>query len=93
MGPKRDVVGEWQKAAKKYGLRFGVSEHMGASFWWFQVAHGSDKTGPLAGVPYDGADPKYEDLYHCAGRTPRTRAAGTAPICVGRRSGSTASPT
>jgi alpha-L-fucosidase len=64
MGPKRDVVGDWQKAAKKYGLRFGVSEHMGASFTWFQVSHRADKTGPLAGVPYDGADPKYADLYH-----------------------------
>ena len=64
MGPKRDVVGDWQKAAKKLGLRFGVSEHLGASFTWFQPAHGSDKTGPKAGVPYDGADPKYEDLYH-----------------------------
>jgi len=64
MGPKRDVVGEWQKAARKEGLRFGVSEHLGASFTWFQDSHKSDKTGPLAGVPYDGADPKYEDLYH-----------------------------
>jgi alpha-L-fucosidase len=64
MGPKRDVVGGWQKAAQKYGLRFGVSEHMGASFTWFQASHGSDKTGPFAGVPYDGADPRYEDLYH-----------------------------
>jgi alpha-L-fucosidase len=64
MGPKRDVVGQWQQAAKKLGLRFGVSEHMGASFNWFQVARGSDKTGPLKGVPYDGADPKYEELYH-----------------------------
>jgi len=64
MGPKRDVVGDCQKAAQKYGLRFGVSEHMGASFTWFQASHGADKTGPLAGVPYDGADPQYEDLYH-----------------------------
>ena len=64
MGPKRDVVGDWQKAAKKEGLRFGVSEHLGASFTWFQPAHGSDKAGPKAGVPYDGADPKYQDLYH-----------------------------
>ena len=64
MGPKRDVVGDWQKAARKHGLRFGVSEHMGASFTWFQASHGADKTGPLAGVPYDGADPRYEDLYH-----------------------------
>ena len=64
MGPKRDVVGDWQKAARKNGLRFGVSEHLGASFSWFQDSHKSDKTGPLAGVPYDGADPKYQDLYH-----------------------------
>jgi alpha-L-fucosidase len=64
MGPHRDVVGDWQKAAKKLGLRFGVSEHLGASFTWFQDSHKSDKTGPFAGVPYDGADPKYEDLYH-----------------------------
>ena len=64
MGPKRDVVGDWQKAAKKQGLRFGVSEHMGASFTWFQVSHGADKTGPKAGMPYDGANPKYQELYH-----------------------------
>jgi len=64
MGPHRDVVGDWQKAAKKQGLRFGVSEHLGASFTWFQDSHHSDKTGPLAGVPYDGADPRYDDLYH-----------------------------
>jgi alpha-L-fucosidase len=25
-----------------------------------------DKTGPLAGVPYDGVDPKFADLYHDA---------------------------
>jgi alpha-L-fucosidase len=61
MGPQRDIVGDWQKAARKYGLRFGVSEHLGASFAWFQTSHGSDKTGPLAGVPSDGANPKWED--------------------------------
>lgn len=66
MGPKRDVVGDWQKAAKKQGLKFGVSEHLGASWTWFQVSRGSDKAGPLAGVPYDGNDPAYEDLYHPA---------------------------
>ena len=64
MGPHRDVVGDWQKAARKNGLRFGVSEHLGASFTWFQSSHGADKTGPMAGVPYDGANPKYQDLYH-----------------------------
>ncbi len=64
MGPKRDVVGEWQKAAKAAGLKFGVSEHLGASFTWFQPSHGADKSGPKAGVPYDGANPAFQDLYH-----------------------------
>ncbi len=64
MGPKKDVVGLWQAAAKKEGLRFGVSEHLGASYTWFQPSRGADKTGPLAGVPYDGANPEFEDLYH-----------------------------
>jgi alpha-L-fucosidase len=64
MGPKKDVVAIWQQAAKKQGLKFGVSEHLGASYTWFQTAHGADKQGPKAGVPYDGADPRYFDLYH-----------------------------
>jgi len=64
VGPHRDVVADWQKAAKKNGLRFGVSEHLGASFTWFQDAHKADKNGPFAGVPYDGANSNYWDLYH-----------------------------
>ena len=64
MGPHRDVVADWQKAAKQNGLPFGVSEHLGASFSWFQDSHRSDKTGPLAGVPYDGANSNNWDLYH-----------------------------
>jgi alpha-L-fucosidase len=57
-------LGLWQKAAQKEGLKFGVSEHLGASYTWFQPSHKSDPTGPLAGVPYDGANPEYQDLYH-----------------------------
>ena len=64
MGPMKDVVGLWQAAAKKEGLRFGVSEHLGASYTWFQPSHGSDTKGPMKGVPYDGANPEFEDLYH-----------------------------
>jgi alpha-L-fucosidase len=64
MGPKKDVVGLWQKAAKKEGLMFGISEHLGASYTWFQPSHGTDPTGTKAGVPYDGANPEYQDLYH-----------------------------
>ena len=67
MGPQRDVVGTWEKAARNQGLRFGVSEHLWISYKWFSVSHGSDKTGPLAGVSYDGVDPAFADLYHDAG--------------------------
>jgi alpha-L-fucosidase len=62
-GPKRDVVGTWRKAALAQGLRFGVTEHNARSWSWFNVNKGADKTGPYAGVPYDGNDPKFQDLY------------------------------
>ncbi len=54
IGPHRDVIGDWAAAARKHGLRFGVTVHGARNWWWFQVAHLCDKTGPLAGVPYDG---------------------------------------
>jgi len=64
MGIKRDVVGEWRNAAQEHGLRFGVSDHLWISYKWFGVSHMADKDGPLAGVPYDGANPQWADLYH-----------------------------
>lgn len=63
-GPKKDVVGLWRDAARKNGLKFAVSEHLSNSFNWLAVSHYSDKTGPLAGVAYDGQDPAWSDLYH-----------------------------
>lgn len=66
MGPGRDIVGEWQAAAKREGLRFGVSEHLAASFTWWQGSHGADQTGPKAGVPYDGSKAEFANLYHPA---------------------------
>lgn len=64
MGPHKDVVGLWQKAAKNQGLKFGVSEHLAASYTWYQSAHSADTGGIYKGVPYDGNDPQYADLYH-----------------------------
>jgi alpha-L-fucosidase len=64
MGPHKDVVGLWQNAAKRNGLKFGVSEHLGASYTWFQPAHGADTAGEYKGIPYDGNDEQYFDLYH-----------------------------
>lgn len=63
MGPEKDIVGLWAAAARKRGLPFGLSEHIGASFSWAKVNKGADKTGPYAGVPYDGNDPEFADLY------------------------------
>jgi len=54
LGPKRDIVGGWAAAAKKAGLRFGVSVHAARTWAWYEVAQGADKEGPLAGLPYDG---------------------------------------
>jgi alpha-L-fucosidase len=64
MGIQRDVVGEFRRAALAHGLKFGVSDHLWISYKWFAVSHLSDNDGPLAGVPYDGSDPKFSDLYH-----------------------------
>ena len=63
-GPKKDIVGMWKQAARKRGLRFGVSEHLSNSFDWLAPSHLSDKAGQFAGVPYDGTDPQDSDLYH-----------------------------
>ena len=64
VGPKKDILALWKAAADKYGMPFGLSEHLGASFSWWRVNKGCDKTGPYAGVPYDGNDPAYQDFYH-----------------------------
>jgi alpha-L-fucosidase len=87
VGPHKDIVGTWAEAARRHGLRFGVTVHSARSWDWFDVAHGSDKTGPLAGVPYDGRltradgqgqwwqglDP--QNLYCSAVRTPENQRA------------------
>lgn len=53
VGPKRDIVGTWAKAARARGLRFGVSNHSAHAWHWFQVAYGYDAEGPRRGVRYD----------------------------------------
>ncbi|WP_343672306.1 alpha-L-fucosidase [Chitinophaga sp.] len=54
LGPKKDIVGGWAKAAKQQGLRFGVTVHASHAWTWYEVAQRSDKNGPYAGIPYDG---------------------------------------
>jgi alpha-L-fucosidase len=60
LGPQKDLIGGWAKAARKYGLRFAVSVHCSRAWSWYEPAQGADKDGPLAGVPYDGKVTKTE---------------------------------
>lgn len=62
-GPKVDVCGEMKRECEKAGLRWGVRTHLGRTYSWFQTNKGADKTGPMKGVPYDGNNPAYKDLY------------------------------
>jgi len=77
MGPKRDIVGAWKAAAKRMGLRFGVSEHLGASYCWWYPNHLYDQFWPKLGVDYDGADPRFADLYHTNRTEPFRNKPGT----------------
>ena len=50
LGPKRDLLGEWTKACRAEGMRFGITFHHEYSWWWWQTAFGHDADGN----PYDG---------------------------------------
>lgn len=63
MGPKRDIVGMFKKAAQDHGLKFCISDHLWISPKWFSTCKGADKNGPFAGKPYDGINPHNADLY------------------------------
>ncbi len=54
IGPKRDIIGEFEKSAKKYDIPFGVSSHDDRFLRWWLPAFDFDTSGPLKGVPYDG---------------------------------------
>jgi alpha-L-fucosidase len=54
VGPKKDLLGGWAKAAREAGLRLAVSSHGGRTYSWMGVSRNSDPSGPMAGVPYDG---------------------------------------
>jgi alpha-L-fucosidase len=54
IGPKKDIIGGWAKAAKNNKLPFGVSVHASHAWRWYESAQRSDRTGQYAGIPYDG---------------------------------------
>ena len=56
IGPKVDIVGTWEKEARKRGLRFGIGFHDSPARTWGQfmpVRYTNDKTGSMKGVLYD----------------------------------------
>jgi alpha-L-fucosidase len=94
IGPKKDIVGGWAKAARAAGLRLSVTSHGDRAWSWYQAAQGSDPSGPMAGVPYDGRmtkadgnglwweglDPQdYYAQYHAPGRYGWTQS-GNPPL-------------
>lgn len=54
MGPQRDLLGEIEKAVRKRGLKFGVSNHSAWNYAFFQWNHINR---------YDAVNPEYQDLY------------------------------
>jgi alpha-L-fucosidase len=54
IGPRKDIVGDWAREARKAGLRFGVRVGAADAWSWFGLAQGADDEGPLEGVSYDG---------------------------------------
>ncbi len=53
VGPKRDIIGTWEKLVRKAGLRFGISNHSSHAWHWWQTAYGYDAEGPRRGQRYD----------------------------------------
>ena len=54
IGPHRDILDGWAKAAKKHGLPLGISFHADHAWTWYEPAQRYDLNGPKAGVYYDG---------------------------------------
>jgi len=54
IGPKKDLIAGWARAARNNGLPFGVSVHASHAWRWYESAQRSDKAGQYAGIPSDG---------------------------------------
>jgi alpha-L-fucosidase len=53
VGPKKDIVAGWERVVREAGLKFGISNHSGHAWHWYQPAYGYDAEGPLRGRRYD----------------------------------------
>lgn len=62
VGPKKDIIGEFEKATRNANLKFGVTSHDDRFLNWWLPAFGADTTGEYAGVPYDGRQTKEDGV-------------------------------
>lgn len=61
VGPRKDIIGTWEKAVRAEGLRFGVSNHSSHAWHWYQPAYGYDAEGPRKGERYDAYKLRKDD--------------------------------
>lgn len=54
MGPQKNIVGGWEKAARDNDMYFGVSIHSAHAWTWYETSQRADKDGRMKGIPYDG---------------------------------------
>jgi alpha-L-fucosidase len=54
IGPKRDILAEWEAAARKEGLPFGISFHADHAWIFYEPSQRYDLNGKKGGVYYDG---------------------------------------
>ena len=54
VGPHKDILAGWAKAAKKNKLPFGLSVHAAHAWSWYEVSQRADTAGEFKGIPYDG---------------------------------------
>ncbi|MBC7783143.1 MAG: alpha-L-fucosidase, partial [Burkholderiales bacterium] len=55
VGPKKDLIAGWAKAARENGLPFGISLHASHAWTWLETSRWSDAEGSFKGIKYDGA--------------------------------------
>jgi len=54
IGPHKDLLAGWARAAKREGLPFGISFHADHAWTWYEPSRGFDMRGEKIGVKYDG---------------------------------------
>jgi alpha-L-fucosidase len=54
IGPKKDLIAGWEKAARTNGLKFGVSVHAAHAWTFYEKSQKADMHGRYKGIPYDG---------------------------------------